>query len=184
MTTTESNTTTKMEIYDVFYQIMIELTPKEVGTFVATSKQANEYGLASLERYFKMCFHVKTTPNSAPTTALTVDYFKRLHNKILQARGLGSCIKIWSYSPRNTIKIVFDIENYKLIRKSLKENRDFTKVIRDLNPLNLVNWNIDITYTNAETTEVICYIVFRWYVVGKGDDVRKDEVFLIFYNCD
>ena len=159
-----------MEVYDIFYQIMTELTPKDVGALVTTHKQANKYGLTALERYFNMCFQ------DVPSF-LTVDYLKILHRRILRIRRTTILPVSWSYSPKETIRIIFDDENYELVKASLRGNNCFTKVIRDLNPLKLVRWDIDMIATNGETTEIICYVLFRHL------GVRKDNAFVIFHKC-
>ena len=49
-----------MQVYDVFYQIMTELTPKEVGRFVKIDRQTYDYGVLALEKYLNLSLIEKT----------------------------------------------------------------------------------------------------------------------------
>ena len=130
-----------MQVYDVFYQIMTELTPKEVGRFVKIDRQTHDYGIRALEKYLKLCFQGVET--------LTVYDLKILHMKILRIESLSI--------PKNYFQLT-----YMQIKDSLCHNKgNFTSVIRDLNPLNILLRDLDVVIANVrcDVPLIICYIM-------------------------
>lgn len=156
-----------MQVYDVFYQIITELTPKEVGRFVRTHRQANEYGLISLEKYLRTCFRSVLTPKS------TVNDLKILHMKILRIESLTVIPNSCSYSKEDTLRIMFDPLkcDYNSIKDVVSCNAgDLSLAILQINPLKLVNRDIDLISSQVLSSSMIIYYVMLYYC--KGDIVQ------------
>ena len=152
-------------IFDVFYEVGLRLSPKDIGNFSMLTSQTHIFGLRMLESYFRNFFKgvdVKGSDNVSQTETDVVLYYKTLHQKILRIETIGTCprffVKNQTFNERQQVKM--PICDYNSIKRILCETKsDFEQVVHRLNPLKLYQKDVKLVVAQAKTPFIIAYFV-------------------------